>query len=198
MSLKLQKRLAASVLGCGKRRIWMDPNERVEVAGANSRLGVRKLVKDGLVIRKSTRDVSRFRVRVRDEAKRKGRHLGLGKRQGTKNARMPQKLLWMRRLRVLRRLLRKYRDTRKIDKHLYHNFYVRAKGNQFKNKRVLIEAIHTAKNEALKQKGIREQLDARRARNNLMKEKKKAKEIAKAQKRLLDSQQGVSATATTG
>mmetsp|Transcript_23185 Transcript_23185/g.27392 ORF Transcript_23185/g.27392 Transcript_23185/m.27392 type:complete len:113 (+) Transcript_23185:78-416(+) len=27
MSLKLQKRLAASILGCGKKRVWMDPNE---------------------------------------------------------------------------------------------------------------------------------------------------------------------------
>jgi hypothetical protein len=27
VSLKLQKRLAASVLNCGARKIWMDPNE---------------------------------------------------------------------------------------------------------------------------------------------------------------------------
>jgi len=25
--LKLQKRLAASILNCGKRKIWLDPNE---------------------------------------------------------------------------------------------------------------------------------------------------------------------------
>jgi large subunit ribosomal protein L19e len=27
VSLKLQKRLAASVLKCGERKIWLDPNE---------------------------------------------------------------------------------------------------------------------------------------------------------------------------
>jgi len=27
VSLKLQKRLAASILNCGKRKIWLDPNE---------------------------------------------------------------------------------------------------------------------------------------------------------------------------
>ena len=36
-SLRLQKRLAASVLKCGKKRVWIDPNETNEVALANSR-----------------------------------------------------------------------------------------------------------------------------------------------------------------
>ena len=35
-SLKLQKRLAASVLKCGQKRVWIDPNETSKVALANS------------------------------------------------------------------------------------------------------------------------------------------------------------------
>ena len=34
--LRLQRRLAATVLKCGKNRVWIDPNECNEVALANS------------------------------------------------------------------------------------------------------------------------------------------------------------------
>merc|ERR1719198_294570 len=125
---------------------------------------------------------SRSRVRKNLDAKRKGRHNGTGKRRGCSEARMPTKVLWVRRLRVLRRLLRKYRQQKKIDKHLYHKFYVASKGNQYKNKRVLMEAIHKAKAETQKAKALEEQSIARKEKARLQKAKKaeKAEALLKA------------------
>merc|ERR1712094_165389 len=76
VTLKLQKRLAASVLKCGMRKVWLDPNEVNEISMQNSRLNIRKLAKDGLVIKKPTKIHSRASQRTKLAAKRKGRHTG--------------------------------------------------------------------------------------------------------------------------
>lgn len=56
---------------------------------------------------------------------------------------------------------------------------MKAKGNQYKNKRVLIEAIHAEKAEAAKHRAAQEQLEARKAKAASVKEKRKIKNVEK-------------------
>ena len=141
VNLRLQRRLAASILKVGAKRVWMDPNEVNEIAIANSRKAVRKLIKDNFIFKKKISMHSRQRARLRKQEVRQGRHTGFGKRRGPSDARMPQKVLWIRRQRTLRRLLKKYRESKKIDKHLYHQLYLDCKANQYKSKKNLADAV---------------------------------------------------------
>ena len=179
VNLRLQRRLAASILKCGKNRVWMDNKELSEIALATSRSHIKKLVKDGWVLKKNVVVHSRHRTNLRAAEKRKGRHTGIGKRRGCKDARMPQKVLWVRRQRALRRLLRKYRKQRKIDRNLYHRFYLLAKGNQFKNKKVLIETIQREKAEKNRAEKIEQENQARRLQN----QEKRSRKLANKQKK---------------
>jgi len=138
---------------------------------------IRKLYNDGLIMKRAVHMHSRSRCKRMHEAKRKGRHTGFGKRKGTKNARMPSKVLWMRRQRVLRRLLKKYREAKKISKDIYHHFYLGAKGNPFKNKSVLIESIHKMKQEKIRERQLAEQQQARQVRAAAKKEKRNHRKL---------------------
>jgi large subunit ribosomal protein L19e len=58
---------------------------------------------------------------------------------------------------------------------MYHSLYLGAKGNTYKNKNVLIEAIHKTKAEKVRQAELDAQRQARRDKNSVRKDKRIAR-----------------------
>ena len=75
------------------------------------------------------------------------------------------------------------RDQKKINKNIYHCLYVLAKGNQFKNKRVLIDSIHDFKAVRARERSLKDQAEARKGRARTRLKRKAAREEKKTTER---------------
>ncbi|OAG29451.1 large subunit ribosomal protein L19e [Nematocida displodere] len=133
--------LAAKVMDCGKNKVWMDPTEATKLSEGKTHEQVQQMVEDGLIVRRPDIGQSRGRVRQYKLEKSKGRHRGLGRRKGTRNARFPERKIWMLRIRAIRKELKQLREEERIDRTVYRALYLKAKGGCFKNRKIMREYI---------------------------------------------------------
>jgi len=133
MDLRLQRRLAAEVLKCGKNRIWFDPEALEDISTASTKEDIRELIEKGAIKKKAVKGICRARINELRIKKRKGRRSGYGSRKGKKTARMPRKRLWILRIRALRRRLRELKASGQIDGRTYRILYRKAKGGEFRS-----------------------------------------------------------------
>lgn len=134
MDLKNQKRMAAEILGCGRNRVWIDPNRIEDLADAITRADIRTAIESGTIRAAPKQGISRGRIRHNLAQRRKGRQRGPGSRKGKAGARTPTKRDWIQTIRPIRSELRELRDSGKITKAVYREFYMKAKGGVFKNR----------------------------------------------------------------
>src|SRR3989344_9165202 len=137
MELKVQKRLAANVLGCSPKRVSLNPEQLTEIKEGITKGDIRSLIKQVVITMTQKKGISRGRAKERQKQREKGRQRGHGSRKGSKNARLSLKRQWINRVRLQRDFLKSLRDKQIIGTTMYHTLYMKAKGGFFRSLRHL-------------------------------------------------------------
>jgi len=95
---------------------------------------IRMLIKEGIILKKQKKGISKGRTKQLREQKRKGRRKGPGSRRGAKGARTPKKRKWINTIRPLRKMLKDLREDDLIERNAYRKLYRMAKGGAFRSK----------------------------------------------------------------
>lgn len=133
MSLRTQRRLASEIMKVGENRVWIDPARIDDVAMAIRREDMQRLIKEGTIKALPKMGVSRGRARVLHIKRKKGLRRGPGSRKGAKHSTIPQKQIWMLKVRRLRTYSKGLKSRKLIDKRTYRTLYMMIKGAFFKN-----------------------------------------------------------------
>ncbi len=131
--LASQRRIAAALLKCGVNRVWFNPDRLPDIQNAISREDIRGLIDEGVIEAHQIKGVSRGRARDLVAKRSYGHCKGPGRRRGGAGARHPSKIMWIQKIRAIRKSLVELRDSGTIDSHLYRLLYRRAAGGQYRS-----------------------------------------------------------------
>lgn len=141
MRIQSVRRIAAKLLNCGESKVWIDQTQGAKVKEAITTEDVKALIKSATIKKKHENFHSRGTARILQAQKRKGRKKGKGKRKGTQKARMKTRESWIKRVRALRKKLTELKAKGEIPEGQYKKFYKLIKGNYFKGRKQLEEAV---------------------------------------------------------
>ncbi|MBI4043792.1 MAG: 50S ribosomal protein L19e [Candidatus Diapherotrites archaeon] len=141
MKVKKVVSVAARMLKVGVSKVWVDPVQSKRVGEAMTKEDVKELIAQRVIRKRQDALHSRARARWLRMQKRKGRRRGHGRRSGLKSARMGKKRSWIARVRAQRAKLKELRSTGKVDSNAYGVIYKQIKGNHFKGKKYVEEAV---------------------------------------------------------
>jgi len=131
--MKLQKKLAAEVLGISKKRVKVDAAKKESIKEAITKFDIRKLIRDHAITILPKRGGSRVRTRKRNIQKKKGRRRGSGVRKGKAGARLRAKTAWILKIRAQRKLLAELKKKNLLKSADYWLLYRKAKGGFFRS-----------------------------------------------------------------
>ena len=122
-TLRLQKRLAASILKVGQSRVWLDPNRLEDIKNAITRADIKKLIEGGAI--------KALPPKIKKPKEKKKRRKGPGSRKGSRTSGKEE---WMKTVRALRKYLKELRDSGKLTTRQYRELYLKVKGGMFRSR----------------------------------------------------------------
>lgn len=122
--MSLQKKLAAKIMKCSKKKIWIDPkNEKVKQA--ITRKDIRRFIKESVIKKNPGKKPSIMRTTIQQRT---------GSIKGSRKSRMGNKSLWLRVVRPQRRMLKEMSEKKQLKPGAYRKIYRMIKGNAFRSK----------------------------------------------------------------
>ena len=135
MKLKIQKKLAADIIGCSEKKIRFDEERLDEIKESITKVDIKTLIKDKAIYALPKRGVSRVRARKIKKQKSKGSMRGDATKKGKKTSRSPRKEIWMTKIRAQRTLIKNLKEKNIVTQEVYRKLYKKAQGGFFRSRR---------------------------------------------------------------
>ncbi|OGI11947.1 hypothetical protein A3K64_00545 [Candidatus Micrarchaeota archaeon RBG_16_36_9] len=129
--MSIQRNLAAKIMKCSIKKIWIDPNNE-KVRQAITRRDVRRFIKEGII----------KKIPDKKEKLKEGKsQQRAGSRKGSAIARLGKKTDWLKVVRPQRRLLRELKEKKQLKPLAYRKIYKMIKGNAFRSRAHLLSYL---------------------------------------------------------